>query len=119
MTCSLASTNARELKMDVDLPDQEAPEFVTLRSCDDFEFIVDKKCAMVSGTIRTMLQSSFLEAKEQVIRFPDIPAVLLEQAIEYFYYKVRYTNSTEPYPPFKVHPEMALQLLMVANYLNT
>jgi hypothetical protein len=33
------------------------PETVRLISADGFEFIVDRKCAMASGTIKNMLSS--------------------------------------------------------------
>lgn len=37
----------------------------------------------------------------------------------YFYYKLKYLNtSSGSIPEFKVEPEMALDLLMAANYLD-
>jgi hypothetical protein len=37
--------------------------------------------------------------------------------IQYFYYKLRYTNSTTEIPEFPIEPEVALELLMAANFL--
>ena len=37
--------------------DKEVGAVVKLISAEGHEFFVDKKCAMVSGTIKTMLQS--------------------------------------------------------------
>lgn len=44
---------------------------------------------------------------------------LLEKAIQYFYYKHRYDNDPDNRPAFNVPPEMALDLMLVANYLDT
>ena len=39
--------------------------------------------------------------------------------MQYFYYKLRYTNHQGTLPEFKIEPENALELLMAANYLDT
>ena len=36
----------------------------------------------------------------------------------YFTYKVRYTNSSTEIPEFPIQPEIALELLMAANFLD-
>jgi elongin-C len=36
----------------------------------------------------------------------------------YFTYKVRYTNSSTEIPDFPIPPEIALELLMAANFLD-
>jgi hypothetical protein len=46
-----------------DLPQQQ---FVKLVSSEGAEFWVDRKCAMVSGTIKAMLSGSFVESKGEV-----------------------------------------------------
>lgn len=38
--------------------------------------------------------------------------------IQYFYYKQRFTNSQVRIPEFQIDPEVALELLMAANFLN-
>lgn len=51
-----------------------------------------------------------------------IPVSLLapvRQTVQYFYYKLRYTNHQGTLPEFKIEPEHALELLMAANYLDT
>ena len=40
------------------------------------------------------------------------------QVCQYFTYKVRYTNSTTEIPEFVIAPEVALELLMAANFLD-
>ena len=41
------------------------------------------------------------------------------QTVQYFYYKLRYTNHQGTLPEFKIEPEHALELLMAANFLDT
>ena len=59
----------------------------------------------------------FVESSGE-IKFPDIHTAILEKVIQYFYYKVRYTNSNVRIPEFPIEPEIALELLMAANYLE-
>ena len=72
---------------------------------------------MVSGTIKAMLTGQFAESRGE-INFPEISGVILEKVIKYLYYRVKYTNSQVPIPEFKIEPEVALELLMAANYLD-
>lgn len=54
------------------------------------------------------------------MRLAEIPARVLEKCCQYFYFKLRYTNTpSKQIPEFKVPPEMALELLMASNYLDT
>ena len=62
---------------------------------------------------------NFTEAQQGEIKFPEISARVLEKTVQYFYYKLRYTNHHGPLPEFKIEPEYALELLMAANYLDT
>jgi transcription elongation factor B subunit 1 len=39
--------------------------------------------------------------------------------VRYFYYKLKHTNHQGPLPEFKIAPELALELLMAANFLDT
>ncbi|KAJ4459791.1 putative RNA polymerase II transcription elongation factor Elongin/SIII [Paratrimastix pyriformis] len=96
---------------------------IKLISSDGFEFIVGKKEALVSQTIRSMLQTgSFRETRDATITFPEINGELLEIAIQYFYYRTRSAQrkarGDSPPEQFNVPPQLGLQLLMVANYLN-
>ena len=60
-----------------------------------------------------------MEQEKGEINFPEISGKTLEQTVQYFYYKLRYTNHTGHLPEFKIEPEYALELLMAANYLDT
>mmetsp|Transcript_80 Transcript_80/g.91 ORF Transcript_80/g.91 Transcript_80/m.91 type:complete len:104 (+) Transcript_80:32-343(+) len=102
----------------MNLSDDEQPKkWVKLISAEDHEFYVDRKVAMVSGTINAMLSGQFAESRGEV-RFREISSLILEKVIQYCYYKVRYTNSTTRIPEFPIEPEIALELLMAANFLD-
>ena len=94
---------------------------VRLISAEGFEFVIDYEAACVSNTIKNMLssQGSFTESELGEIRFPEISTPILEKVCQYFYYKLRYTNSTHDIPPFDIASEYALELLMASNYLDT
>ena len=101
--------------MDADNAQQSS--MIKLISGEGHEFLVDRRCAMVSGTIKAMLSGQFAESRGEV-RFPEIPGVVLERVIQYLHYKVRYTHSSQRVPNFEVEPEIALELLMASNYLD-
>ncbi|KAI8999301.1 hypothetical protein HDU85_006085 [Gaertneriomyces sp. JEL0708] len=102
------------------MDDGPLSETVKLISADGFEFVIDRKCAMASGTIKNMLSSpgQFTESVQNTVNFRDIKAVILEKVCKYLYYKVRYTNSTSQIPEFAIEPEIALELLMAADFLD-
>jgi len=90
---------------------------IKLISAEGHEFIIARRCALVSGTIKQMLSGQFAESRGEV-RFPEIPGAILEKVIQYMHYKVRYTNSVTRVPEFDIEPELSLELLMAANYLD-
>mmetsp|Transcript_23493 Transcript_23493/g.58814 ORF Transcript_23493/g.58814 Transcript_23493/m.58814 type:complete len:104 (-) Transcript_23493:9-320(-) len=96
-------------------------EIVRLVSSDGHEFVVEKKIAMVSGTIKSMLSGPghFTETQLGVINFKEISTPILEKVIQYFHYKMKHSNSTQEIPDFPIEPEIALELLMAANFLDT
>mmetsp|Transcript_17009 Transcript_17009/g.28079 ORF Transcript_17009/g.28079 Transcript_17009/m.28079 type:complete len:118 (+) Transcript_17009:131-484(+) len=95
-------------------------ETVTLVSAEGHEFIVEKRAAMVSNTIKNMLNTpgEFVEKSGGKIDLKDISTPILEKVIQYFYYKMKYTKSQVPIPEFKVEPDIALELMMAANFLD-
>ena len=101
--------------------EEESMDPVKLIASDGTEVILDRRAAMVSGTIKAMLAGpgNFTEAQQGEIKFPEISGPILEKTVQYFYYKLRYTNHQGTLPEFKIEPEHALELLMAANYLDT
>jgi elongin-C len=60
-----------------------------------------------------------VETKNRTVTFAEIPGHVLEKCCQYFHYKLRYANTPSPdIPEFPVPPEMALELLMAANFLD-
>jgi transcription elongation factor B subunit 1 len=93
--------------------------FVKLISAEKHVFVIERRVACVSGTIRTMLSSSgFVEGGKGEIEFPEISTLALERVIEYFHYQIKWHSSRDPIPEFSVEPEMALEVLTAANYLD-
>eukprot|EP01035_Chromulina_nebulosa_P018860 gene18860-24645_t len=97
--------------------DEDLTSMVKLISAEGHEFFIDRRCALLSGTIKQMLTSQFAENRGEV-RFPEIPGMILEKVIQYLHYKVRYTNSVMRIPEFDIEPEIALELLLASNYLD-
>ncbi|KAL7266062.1 Transcription elongation factor B (SIII), polypeptide 1 (15kDa, elongin C) [Rhizina undulata] len=95
-------------------------ESVMMISNDGFRFIVRKSAVMVSPAIRKMLdkQSNFAEAVENKIVFQNMTANILEKVCEYFYYNEKYRGEKDV-PDMDIPPEMALELLVIADFLDT
>ena len=43
---------------------------------------------------------------------------MLERVVQYFHWKIKHTNSLKPIPEFVPPPEIAVEMLMAANYLD-
>ena len=97
----------------------EGTTYVKLVSAEGHEFFMDKEIAMASSTtIRTMLEGQFREAQDNIIQFPDIASYILERVVRYLHYKAQYSNSSARIPDFMIEPEVALELLIAAKYLD-
>eukprot|EP00794_Sanderia_malayensis_P004626 gene4626-5233_t len=115
-----------DIKVDLELEPTygscEGPEamYVKLISSDEHEFVIKRDHALTSGTIKAMLSGpgQFSENETNEVRFKEIPSHVLEKVCTYFTYKVRYTNSNTEIPEFPIEPEVALELLMAANFLD-
>uniref|UniRef100_A0A0N4V4M9 Elongin-C n=1 Tax=Enterobius vermicularis TaxID=51028 RepID=A0A0N4V4M9_ENTVE len=90
----------------------EGPDaaYVKLISSDGHEFIIKKNLALTSGTIKAMLSGPGAYAEND--------SHVLQKVCQYFAYKVRFTNSATEIPEFHIAPEVALELLMAANFLD-
>jgi hypothetical protein len=98
---------------------EEEKVYVKLVSAEGHEFFLDREIAMASSTtIRTMLEGQFREAQDNIIRFPDIAGYILERVVRYLHYKSQYSNSSARIPDFMIEPEVALELLIAAKYLD-
>ncbi|KAF7053375.1 hypothetical protein CFC21_061320 [Triticum aestivum] len=90
---------------------------VKLISAEGFEFVIDKKAAMVSNTLRNMLTSpgGFAETREGEVRFPEISTAILEKICQYFYWSLHYARSHALYHLCEVTSYTLLQQSRHAN----
>ncbi|CAO3642633.1 unnamed protein product [Cunninghamella blakesleeana] len=106
--------------------EEDKSEYVKLISSDGFEFIIHREAAMRSGTIKNMLSGPVLFSftlllpgiVENEIPFRDIKGVILEVVCRYLYYKWQYEGSVSEIPEFKIDPEIVLETLMTADFLE-
>ncbi|KAK6587072.1 hypothetical protein PZA11_000362 [Diplocarpon coronariae] len=87
---------------------QGLSKYITLISSDKFEFVVLREAACRSGAIRKMLDpKSFFDS-----------GIVLEKVAEYFYYNFKNRNR-EDVPDMDIPPELCLELLMAADFLDS
>lgn len=65
-----------------------------------------------------ILIGSFRESEDNVIRFPEIEGLILEKVVQFLHYKKQHLKSKGTIPEFPLEPEIALELLVAANYLQ-
>ncbi|THC98668.1 hypothetical protein EYZ11_001871 [Aspergillus tanneri] len=85
-------------------------EYVTLVSGDGFEFVIPRGTACVSG--------KFSEALTGRCVLENISGIVLEKVCEYFFYNLKNKDQSNV-PDMDIPPELCLELLMAADYLDT
>ncbi|KAI0916650.1 hypothetical protein AcV5_003078 [Taiwanofungus camphoratus] len=95
-------------------------DWVRLVSTDGYSFLVRRKMALGSGTLKNMLsaESNFAEAVSNTCPINERGAVV-ERLCEYLTYKALYADAPpKEIPDFteRLMPEIALELLMAADY---
>ena len=98
---------------------EHSGKYVTLVSAEGFEYVVDYEAACVSNMIKNLdLRGRLQRARVQQNQVPrdhgrhpreGVPVLLLQVAAH---------EQQEALPQFPLPPEMALELLMAANYLD-
>ncbi|KAK4967583.1 hypothetical protein LTR28_002527 [Elasticomyces elasticus] len=83
-------------------------EYITLVSNDGFEFKIQRSSACISGMIKRMLDPNVSRHS----------GIVLEKVCEYFYYNEKYKDSRDV-PDMDFPPELCLELLMAADFLDT
>lgn len=73
---------------------------------------------VIFGLMFCFSTGQFAENETNEVNFREIPSHVLSKVCMYFTYKVRYTNSSTEIPEFPIAPEIALELLMAANFLD-
>jgi len=97
-----------------------ASPYIRLISAERHVFVVERRIVLTSGMIRTMLGGGggFAESAKGEIEFGEISTAVLEKVVAYMHYKAKHHNSKVPIPDFAIAPEMALEVLSAANYLD-
>lgn len=93
---------------------------VTLVSGDQEEVTISREAASVSSTLKAMLDGSFAEKSER-IELPTLDSRVLQKVGEYLEYNLQYADAdkeVDDMPEFEIPTEMALELLLAADYLN-
>jgi len=74
--------NAQKVASQSEEPDRPKPQYITIKSGDGHEFRLLKDCAVLSGAMRAMLASEFVES-EGVIEFKEISKPVMEKVVQY------------------------------------
>lgn len=64
-----------------------------------------------------LVLAGFIESETNHVKLPYISGVLLETVVDYFYFNLKYKDKTNV-PNFDVKPGAALELLILADYLD-
>jgi len=109
------------MDQDVEMPDKTtelAEEWICMTSPDGFTFLVKGKVAIQSGTLKNSLTSGLGESQTKRIDMTERGAVV-EKLVEYLAHKFIYEKKgATDVPDFieRIAPEIALELLMAADY---
>lgn len=93
---------------------------VTLIANDRSEVQLSREAASVSSTLKSMLEGPFKESDGR-IELPTFDSRVLQKVAEYLEYNWQYRdadNDIEDVPEFEIPTEMALELLLAADYLG-
>ncbi|XP_069189720.1 elongin-C-like [Procambarus clarkii] len=100
----------------------EGPDsmYIKLISSDGHEFIIKKEHAFASKIIQAMLSGSsqFIEYEKNEITFGAIESHVLQKVSMYFTYNAQFNNSKMNNPEFPIDSEIALDILMAADFLD-
>ncbi|QLL34772.1 hypothetical protein HG536_0H01470 [Torulaspora globosa] len=93
---------------------------VRLISNDNTEIEISREAASISSTLKSMLEGPFKESDGR-IELPTFDSKVLQKVVEYLEYNLQYHDAAddiEDIPEFEIPTEMALELLLAADYLG-
>ncbi|CAI6377555.1 unnamed protein product [Macrosiphum euphorbiae] len=95
-------------------------QYIKLISSDGQEFIVKREHALRSGTIRAMLSGPCHNADNEVnkIHLRLISSLVLSKVCMYLAYIHYYSRNPTGIPEFPIEPEIDIELLLAANFLD-
>lgn len=98
----------------------EEEDTITLIASDDTKCAITKSAATISPVLKAMIQGPFQEKNE--VALPDIGPEVLDKVIEYLELKAKSIRERDNFETdkidFNVPPELSLELLLAADYLN-
>ncbi|KAF8634702.1 hypothetical protein AX15_000758 [Amanita polypyramis BW_CC] len=98
-------------------------DWIRVTSADGFTFMIRRKIANISGTMRSMLdtQNNFVEAVSRTCPV-DQRGIIVQKMIEYMLFRAHFEN-VGPKEEIPIHeileripPEIVLELLLAADY---
>eukprot|EP00033_Pygsuia_biforma_P001100 GCRY01001252.1.p1 GENE.GCRY01001252.1~~GCRY01001252.1.p1 ORF type:complete len:146 (-),score=22.45 GCRY01001252.1:58-495(-) len=98
---------------------EDAQSKVVLISADGDSFEITMEEACVSKTIKNMLTAPghYAETETREITLKEISSPVMKKVIEYFRFRLKYANAPE-LPEFEIDPDIVLEVLMAANFLE-
>lgn len=105
--------------------DLRLDEIIKIIVADGVVFYLEKRYADMSHNIKAGLGCNSIESISKEFLFPEIQPSVMEKVIQYFHYKFKYQQLLErdmikisQVPKFDLEPEMALDVLIAASYLQ-
>lgn len=94
-------------------------KYVTLISCEGFEYVVLRDAALISPVVKGMIdpKSGFAEAQSGRCVFQEISGQVMEKVVEYFHYWYK-NRDKEDVPDMDIPAELCLELLVAADFLG-
>ncbi|QLG71792.1 hypothetical protein HG535_0C01410 [Zygotorulaspora mrakii] len=93
---------------------------IILISSQNEEVQISREAALISSTLKAMLENPF-EKENPHIELHNMDTQVLKKVVEYLEYHLEYQEvdeSREDISDFEIPTEMALELLLAADYLN-
>lgn len=96
-----------------------SPRFISITSRDGFTFVVPREAALVAGTWqRTLSSENYIESQTGRLHL-DESSEIVSTIVDYLFYHLEY-KKTEGVceSEFNIPTELALQVLVTADYLD-
>ncbi|KAF9261141.1 POZ domain-containing protein [Marasmius fiardii PR-910] len=106
----------------MEVGDENGEDWVRLVSNDGFSFLVKRKVANMSGTIRNSLDplSSYAESETKTYHHTEDRGIIVQKLIEYMSFKAHYSKVKGDVPINelleRLPPEIVLEVLLAADY---
>jgi len=108
-----------------DYSEMRLDEVIRVTVAEGEVFFIEKRYADMSHNIRAGLGCNSLESINKEFSFPDIQPRVMEKVIQYLHFKFKYQQLVDrksikvsQLPKFEIEPEMALDVLIAASYLQ-